>query len=725
MNFLSCQTPRVQSVSLSLLTNGFHVDLSSVVSPLCTLPPSILRYVTIEVTRLVQTDLSQFHDESANYLKGLKIPSNSMVQYIVMKDKDWISKCLSSFQPTSNKTHPEIHHIDAILVCVIFVGVGQFLASECKAVNRRLDSFVQEVWGLKTCIDLETSKQQRVQLLSMMFSCLVDDNSITTNEQFESMYSQVDDAEAEMMQHITTRSLPKRKRFSLAERRRKNEMESIDQTPQSADSTALVSSNATSADISKVLSEQMQGLSLAETGMKLVLYHEKHSKQLGNSKDRTAVVGKSPVRVLNRNIGKDRYSTQSEMFGFFVSERKSTYESSDNTTITTASVSTGTTLSSGFLPKLCGPNRDRVSSKRQSLVRKNKLALNSQTSHMHTTFMQNNFNPFKDVMEDSGSRNTNDHASSNGALEKPSLAKEFTPSLADVKEHKVFPGMFSPPIQIQHGNLNKITPVRNLRSEYVPGSRKIFTLLALNEDFSCSYRNSKMISSSIDGTVQVQLKSESTAFVPFSVLVKDNSGHILKLEENVDIVSDISNQLKKSDEWGYKFIVTIPKPDIYYPILKYKCTQKVAPIPLRVQSKVRHTSKKCRVALQISSNPSNPKKLNEFTIVMSVPEIVIGESVTTQPEGGVWSDTERNVVWQVKELGIGEKFQLQAQFVLTKDFTEESGKLSFPVMVRCHSMSAQLSDIHFLCSDVPKSFPADVTMTFASRFRILQREVEY
>jgi len=137
---------------------------------------------------------------------------------------------------------------------------------------------------------------------------------------------------------------------------------------------------------------------------------------------------------------------------------------------------------------------------------------------------------------------------------------------------------------------------------------------------------------------------------------------------------------------------------------------------------VRTNGSVCRVALQISSNPSNEKKLTEITIALTVPDNIVGESVTTQPEGGIWNATKRNVLWCVKELGEGEKFVLQAQFALVKAAEESGESPVFPIMVRCQSMSAQLSGISLDCSDA-KGFPGDVTTKLARRFRISQREL--
>jgi hypothetical protein len=108
---------------------------------------------------------------------------------------------------------------------------------------------------------------------------------------------------------------------------------------------------------------------------------------------------------------------------------------------------------------------------------------------------------------------------------------------------------------------------------------------------------------------------------------------------------------------------------------------------------------------------------------MSVPENVIGESLTTQPEGGIWHSKKRSVMWCVKELGEGEKFVLQAQFLLEKTVKEYGAPPKFPITIRCQSMSAQLSKVFLDCSDA-NGFPGDIKTKVARRFRISQREQE-
>lgn len=107
------------------------------------------------------------------------------------------------------------------------------------------------------------------------------------------------------------------------------------------------------------------------------------------------------------------------------------------------------------------------------------------------------------------------------------------------------------------------------------------------------------------------------------------------------------------------------------------------------------------------------------------------------PEGGVWHPQKKSVVWRVSELGRGEKFQLQAQFELFPDSSSalavNSGsgesssaeKLTFPVLVRCQCMHAQLSDVSFSVyssSSSPARQTTDLSMRLTKRFRLSHRE---
>lgn len=131
----------------------------------------------------------------------------------------------------------------------------------------------------------------------------------------------------------------------------------------------------------------------------------------------------------------------------------------------------------------------------------------------------------------------------------------------------------------------------------------------------------------------------------------------------------------------------------------------------------------CRVALQISSNPNNEAGLDELTIIMGVPDEVKGDTLVTQPEGGVWNEAKRSVIWVVSELGTGEKFLLQARFEVEDHFDfRASEEPKFPVLVRCQCLFAQLSDVELEVMEMPGRHAAEVSMKLARRFRLSHRE---
>ena len=143
----------------------------------------------------------------------------------------------------------------------------------------------------------------------------------------------------------------------------------------------------------------------------------------------------------------------------------------------------------------------------------------------------------------------------------------------------------------------------------------------------------------------------------------------------------------------------------------------------RVQTRVRSEDAYWRVALQISSNPNNKDSLTDLTIIMGVPTVVKGESLTTSPAGGVWNASKRSVIWCVSELGGGEKFQLQARFETYPDAGETADeKPKFPVLVRCQCMYTHLSDVEIEALDIPEVFPVDVKVKKTRRFRLSHRE---
>lgn len=202
----------------------------------------------------------------------------------------------------------------------------------------------------------------------------------------------------------------------------------------------------------------------------------------------------------------------------------------------------------------------------------------------------------------------------------------------------------------------------------------------------------------------------------------------------------------------YTYSITVPREEEYFPVVRYKCSTSLRPVPIvsyldllvsslnvffvfisiyyfqRVQSRVRTQGKSCRVALQISSNPQNPSDLVHLTIIMGVPKgVVKGESLLCNPPGGTYNEAKSVVLWCVSELGGGEKFQLQAMFELDDEYYAENeadltSKLEFPVLARCQCSGAQFSDVALEVSDMTDIYPAELTKNVVRRFRVSHKE---
>jgi len=274
--------------------------------------------------------------------------------------------------------------------------------------------------------------------------------------------------------------------------------------------------------------------------------------------------------------------------------------------------------------------------------------------------------------------------------------------------------------------------------------------IALNEDLTCSYKFSKMTSCSVEGVIQVQVKSNNTRSIPpFCMQVKDLAQHIQALQENKKFAEDSSPS--PANPSNRVFTVSVPKLDTYFPLIRYKCSTELRPVPIvsmpivfffnyysvvivltllslpltqRVQTRVKVDNGFCRVALQISSNPHNEGSLTDLTIIMGVANEIKGETLVTQPAGGVFNAPKRSVIWCVSELGDGEKFQLQARFEMDSEkaaANNEDGIPKFPVLVRCQCMYAQLSDVEVSVQDLPE-VPADISAKVARRFRLSHQE---
>jgi hypothetical protein len=115
------------------------------------------------------------------------------------------------------------------------------------------------------------------------------------------------------------------------------------------------------------------------------------------------------------------------------------------------------------------------------------------------------------------------------------------------------------------------------------GPAKVLVNIALNEDLTCFYKLSKMSSCSVEGVVQVQVKSNTDKGVPFFLLLRDPSNHIQSIQENKKFADSMAESLATepaSTRPDYMFTISVPKADNYFPVMRYKCGNELRPVPI-------------------------------------------------------------------------------------------------------------------------------------------------
>ena len=106
---------------------------------------------------------------------------------------------------------------------------------------------------------------------------------------------------------------------------------------------------------------------------------------------------------------------------------------------------------------------------------------------------------------------------------------------------------------------------------------KALVNVALNEDLTCFYKLSKLSSCSVEGVVQVQVRSNVNRTVPFCLLIKDPSSYIHTIQENKMYAKSVVDKTKMSD---FAFNVSVPKAEEYFPVMRYKCGDELRPVPI-------------------------------------------------------------------------------------------------------------------------------------------------
>jgi len=128
--------------------------------------------------------------------------------------------------------------------------------------------------------------------------------------------------------------------------------------------------------------------------------------------------------------------------------------------------------------------------------------------------------------------------------------------------------------------VNAVEPTRYLDVE-----------LALNEDLTCEYKRSKLSSLTVEGTVQVRVKSRyeeepppehrQSSMIPFFLVFQDHSGHIKALQENKKFVENVTHEQRNAiANREFTYTVKVPREEEYFPVVRYKCGNSLRPVPI-------------------------------------------------------------------------------------------------------------------------------------------------
>lgn len=145
-----------------------------------------------------------------------------------------------------------------------------------------------------------------------------------------------------------------------------------------------------------------------------------------------------------------------------------------------------------------------------------------------------------------------------------------------------------------------------------------------------------------------------------------------------------------------------------------------------VEQKVVRSKNKIQVAVQVRSKLSNPDDLYDFTIAISIPGRINGNSVTIVSGEGEWDRMKRCVTWELDRLTTGQSFMVSAKCTLDESADDNPAKandnagLKFPVMLRCRSRD-QICSTQFQAVEA-SGHPASVSSSVVDKtFRIVHR----
>jgi hypothetical protein len=567
----SSNEPSKTSDAQAIVNDNEHLPLSF---PYSNDLSDLLHKLCIEEDKL--HSIHTFHKKVDNRSRCDTYTSKNglTLEYILLQDQTLVQKCLSSFLKLAKGSTTSLLSIHGIVIAIGVKGPVHQIPY-CFATYEHKQRLAKFASTFSFSESFHTRDQKR-DLELMLLSLIMDHDSLKTNEQFDAEYGNDYDFETDPFldrKSNKPKLFPKKFSFKDKRRRRKQDLAEED-ISKNVISTALVSSSAPSSEIARIVSDQMQALSLAESDMNIHGYSKMLKHSLGGKSDRVSILTKSPSRG-TRRLARD-------LVGFEYSARPYqpfnpiSYESpsingkithaSDGTSVTAITMSTDSSVASS-IPILSGPSRDSSINKKH--FRRNKV-ISASLMNKQSNF-EKGFDPF--AVEETitgGGKDLGKLINSDLESTTASSIVDSVVSLGSPVERAL------PDAKVDIDPSLKTTP----RAGYVPGSRKLFITLALNEDLSCAYVGNKLTHCAVQGIIQILMKSESTAFVPFLCQLFDSEMHIESIEHNEKYANNISHERVPGNEWAYQFIVTLPKADNYYPVLKYMCNKKVVPVPL-------------------------------------------------------------------------------------------------------------------------------------------------
>ena len=211
-------------------------------------------------------------------------------------------------------------------------------------------------------------------------------------------------------------------------------------------------------------------------------------------------------------------------------------------------------------------------------------------------------------------------------------------------------------------------------SRALPPKIPLMTIkLTLYEEVSAMELREDMVANQIAvvGSVYAQVqRSDALRNAPFAIGTsrrQPNLGEV-KLRPNPNTTSLEPGQKIRSsskrrpldgennDNTVKAFIVQVPKTELgYVPITHYLFSQVVEHMPILLERKVTVHDVSCQIALQMRSKLSNRGAVKDFTLVVAIPEVVDGDSITTIRGQGSYDALKRLVKFKVASLNKGDR----------------------------------------------------------------------